>query len=414
MYEITSSQLQQKDGLNKQSTPNTKWFLNRLPKLLQENAQFFAPHPHDYNLFAVGCDDSTIVMRNVQLEKDRYQVLGHKRPVDADDQEADDTRRPPAHVLFTPSGDTFVVIATSIIGNDARQLTTICTRTLPEHSRIPAKKTANDLGWPEICRKSYPETLEGSRQFKAAQKKRKAALAAKNEEARKAWVNEVEMNNRGNKLVADSPLNTMELPHGHPLVAMTRPKRVKHLSRESVILLWPECIQTWFVGAREALGKAEHEQSTLRGLRCNCAIEWPLGGYAEDSSGANATCESARGVDCLLWWLVGTDAGEVHLLHGDSLKLLPGPALPLRSGEGGTSTGPDAAPRKLRRSATGGFLLGGGLREDAPPVSIPVTALSVVEERDRQPGDLTDAALIVGFEDGSVRQYCLQDLLTSL
>lgn len=205
---------------------------------------------------------------------------------------------------------------------------------------------------------------------------------------------------------------------------------------ETALVLWPAKVQLWVVHG----GPLQAKHSLMRdGLRAVVPLTWPPPRdqrWTDDDAAGGAPPAAANGVSpsppppgrpspaidgaetSRKYWLVGTATDELLLLSTD-LQLTSLPA--------GARATPSGAPRAVKLALQPGSSRSGsaaaGSAEAAPP-PLGIAALSLVggpekmtmgkppNEHDWRPyAEL--AALAVGFEDGSVRQYSLPALLAA-
>jgi len=198
--------------------------------------------------------------------------------------------------------------------------------------------------------------------------------------------------------------------------------------------VWSDVAQLWLVAGGSMAATATFRSPNLT---CAAPLDWPSpphptatndGTYSSWGWGGGL----AEKATTTFYWIVGTSHGEVHVLLGDSLERPAHiPMVTARLARPGAPT--------LRRGRTGGVLLGAEV-DDPDPLAEPAASYASCEEWEADEGhprpssitslvvlkpdpkpdepratakELAEAALVVGFDDGAVRQYRLVDFLVA-
>ena len=379
-YSIGHELLTNPEGIKNDST--TLAFEQRMPEEVRGKTQAVAVHPHDSNLYVVACRDGSVVVKNLALE-DRFQTLGKTAVA----SEGSATPTPAPHLFFTSSGNMFVLCKTidkSEFGQEP--IVTLETYPVPENALVPSSRNRQ--------RPRNEQPAQG------AQKGAKKRLKEEEADTVTAWVKEQTVQNRGTRLLPPVPLNTLHLDgRDHPRVVLPVPlspddRRKADLGkevREAALFLWPDALQLYAV-AGDAL-RLKQTSEDLRGMRCILHLVWPP--TAPGNASASGDAPAAEHDASKRYWLLGTASDELHLLN-EELKptsiAAHGKALP-------------GAPAGVR-------LLPAAQAAAETPLGIAALTLIGGPEKQEDVAPLAEhAGLCVGFDDGSVRQYRLVDVL---
>ena len=300
LYETAHEKIQQREGLNaaQQSTIERQFDL-RMPDVMKNFAFMPAIHPRDNNLYATACTDGTIVIKNFHIET-QHQVIGEPeneglQAYTGEELPAPDnaTPPPPTHVFFSPHGNLLVVVKTAAPMFPVVRGTTPSTSptaaaaaaagpsatcsgvglpgtpapapppTLMLSYEVPPYAIAPGAREPEqftTSRDNFPETEDGQKDYEAKLKAEKKEKKEAHHQELAFWVDEVNKNNRGSRLLPQDPRNVQALHLGQPLKVVPRPSTLKRLpvhgfprctnvreDREYALLLWEEQAQLWLV-----------------------------------------------------------------------------------------------------------------------------------------------------------------------
>ena len=174
--------------------------------------------------------------------------------------------------------------------------------------------------------------------------------------------------------------------------------------KERVLILWDDLVRIYCV-ANPLGSEKKKENEKIKEMRCALLLKVPQAAMASiDGAAAKANADGGGGGDSATrrFWLVGTALDELHLLTEELSPAKLHQATPRTDG----SRGVRLSQLQLR---------GGGSQhvEEAP---LGIASLAAVGDPDKVPEHPTApeaAALCVGFDDGSVRQYSIKELLAA-
>jgi len=401
MYGTDHDKLTDEKGL--QFDEYSEGFEGQLPKKAKKIMQSVAVHPRDANLYAISCNDGSVIMKNFLLV-DKDQLL-EKATV------ARDGTTPIAHMLFTPSGDTFVVCKTIDKSGFGKQPETILeTYLVPKQAISPSSREIGGkerYSMPKPKREEYTseEALdEAMKQWKSNNAREKKKQKEQKDTELSSWIIEQTKENRGERLLSTSALNTIPLGRGHPIAVLPiepskddeeKMKTNKEV-KERVLILWKDCIQIYGV----ANGSLEKKKNLLRSSnlsRMRCALMLKVPQAAIDGAAANANADGSGVGDSAIrrFWLIGTASDELLLLTEDlqHAKI--------------------HQPTPRERGVRLAQLLDSQTDEEKPLGIASIAAVGDPDKVTDSPTVPEAAALCVGFDDGSVRQYSIKDLLAA-
>lgn len=428
--------------------PICQEWASRTHKRAFGQATGLAIHPRDSNLYAFACVDGTVVVQNMHIVN-KHQLMYEPPPTKRlelafthvesgegpalwpeDAAACDGGGQSVTQLVFTASGRSLVIAMTGPQrkDSDTPPQTTLATHMVPDNALAPGSRENNPVAvqcGPEPTRDQYEAGEAGTRCFHEQLQLHKKKVKERNKTLKDEWVHETEVENRGDRLLADA-LNAITLPRGQPVAVVPCPVRPSSES-ELVLMLWPDVVELWVVGggALQAVSGSTRRMAELSRrqngqmapppladatMTCALALVWP-----------GAATGAATGGDKRGFWLVGTSTGELHMLGPDLLEPLGRPLISAGSAARAALEGADEAAlldTPLRTGPTGGITLA---KNGSDAADVAVTALGVHitsggKEGDGEPqGDSephSEAALCVGFADGSVRQYRLVELLS--
>ena len=282
---------------------------------------------------------------------------------------------------------------------------------VPAHATSPYSRADHRSENPPL-RANFPVGPQGEVEFNTAKKTSKEKKRKEREIVLQSWVIEQTQENRGTRMLGSSALNTLSLARGHPSLMMPVPLSEADSARvlqgkevvETAIAMWANAIQIFAV-AGKALS-LQHTFDAVDGMRCLMHLTWPPPAVAAAPAAPTSPPPTTPDVEARRYWLVGTARNELLLLN-EELK----PTSISCQGKPSASGQPFGVRLAFGPKPTGPVSWNTVDVNGAPPG---ITALStVVEKNDKVVALPEHAALVVGFEDGSVRQYKLEEILRS-
>ena len=226
-------------------------------------------HPEDLNLYAVLCDDGNLVVKNILLT--RHQVIKMRRPPVFGGDGTSPPREP--FLFFTPGG-----VYLTLCYKDAGGTVSLVTHRVPPYAITPSV-VANHAREKEACEPSTSEERKPTKD-----EKRKEVNKMNNE-----WVEEVEREGRGDKLLSTDPVNMIHLPT-FPLAIVPKPIQPKDRAlflkprgatspREFAVVLFPQECAMYQIGGGAIMKTAAFSLpdgcSPPDELTCVVALRWP-------------------------------------------------------------------------------------------------------------------------------------------
>ncbi len=261
-------------------------------------------------------------------------------------------------VRFSPAGNNLVVLRRDSEAVDSCWSVQIYD--VPATSRIPLKPRRKP-------RSGFEEGEEGDRKFNEAQEEHKTLSAQFTDGARREWVRASQDRNRGEMLVG-SAFDAANTGRDRPLDVVMGPL-------QDFLLLWEDVVERWKVKPLSRM-KSSH----IDGASCAIGFYWSV----SETGDAPAA----------FFWLVGTKNSELHLLR-HTLE----PAM--------SHTPAGMLAPHVRVASTAG--------SGSSPMHITALAVSQPQPDDEgapiQSYHAKDGVLVVGFDDGSVKQFRLVELM---
>lgn len=416
-------QLTDPDGL--QETDATRDFAEKIRDMTDGGHETCAVaiHPRDTNLLALADIDGSVRLKSTRLSD--HQSLTPP----ADDADAP---LPAPHIFFSPTGGMFLRIAAAASPTDddaspaAHRPATVEQYAVQRNALAP---NARDLirekaDEPEPRQADYPTTAafeQAKDEYTAAKKHSKQTAE---QEGQRWAVTQIEQG-RDKRLISHTPLNSVSLDapvhgmaRGHPLAVLplrlSKSDLQKHqrstqhakdlILREHALLIWPHVCQLWCVAG--GLLEARATFICQSSMRCVILLTWPLQ-REEARSAASSAAGSGGEAAPQRFWLVGTADDELHLLGREDLRHTdPRPC----------ARHTDASARTVRLALSqpvAGDAVGATL-STAPLGITSLVLIGGLEQPDLGVVLVEHAGLTVGFEDGSVRQYALAQLMEDL
>jgi len=232
---------------------------------------------------------------------------------------------------------------------------------------VPGNSIAPHQSTNTISRGQFADSEEGKEQYNRARAEEKALHKQNLEE----WIDKCNDYQTGTKLVRSDPDNQHALPLGMPKEIFPTAKYPKHGGPvDLALLVWKDDVELWGVAPIERLG-SKH----IAGVTAVFGFE---------------AVDGTQGKEGTYYWLVGTSTAELHLLHGHDTK----------KGELVTIVTVSGVARQSNGATQPAITAISTLTKDKQD-----NAFAITKEQKGQ------ILLFVGFADGSVRTFSLQELL---